>query len=161
MLLGATHYAPAVDIWSVGCIFAELVTKVLPPLRNTLYTGYQPTCAALAHMYVARSPQLRGHSPHKRLAAGQQAAEWYCLSQPPNLLACQMAFQIARHGTRKTEGQSMCAKGLGALCVLTRWRSSTSCIVRYIECLLYGDCYFPENASCGSCCTSSSCWERH
>ncbi|CAL5220802.1 g2876 [Coccomyxa viridis] len=28
VLLGATHYAPAVDIWSVGCIFAELVTKV-------------------------------------------------------------------------------------------------------------------------------------
>lgn len=28
VLLGATHYAPAVDMWSVGCIFAELVTKV-------------------------------------------------------------------------------------------------------------------------------------
>ncbi len=36
VLLGATHYAPAVDIWSVGCIFAELVTKVLPlSLRHT------------------------------------------------------------------------------------------------------------------------------
>lgn len=28
MLLGATHYAPAVDIWSVACIFAELARKV-------------------------------------------------------------------------------------------------------------------------------------
>ncbi|OIW07942.1 hypothetical protein TanjilG_20043 [Lupinus angustifolius] len=27
VLLGATHYSMAVDIWSVGCIFAELVTK--------------------------------------------------------------------------------------------------------------------------------------
>ncbi|PQQ08280.1 cyclin-dependent kinase B2-2 [Prunus yedoensis var. nudiflora] len=27
VLLGATHYSTAVDIWSVGCIFAELVTK--------------------------------------------------------------------------------------------------------------------------------------
>ena len=27
VLLGATHYAPAVDMWSVGCIFAELVRK--------------------------------------------------------------------------------------------------------------------------------------
>ncbi len=27
VLLGATHYSPAVDIWSVGCIFAELVRK--------------------------------------------------------------------------------------------------------------------------------------
>ncbi|XP_073144790.1 cell division control protein 2 homolog D-like [Henckelia pumila] len=26
VLLGATHYSPAVDIWSVACIFAELVT---------------------------------------------------------------------------------------------------------------------------------------
>uniref|UniRef100_A0A7N0UUJ9 Protein kinase domain-containing protein n=1 Tax=Kalanchoe fedtschenkoi TaxID=63787 RepID=A0A7N0UUJ9_KALFE len=27
VLLGATHYSTAVDIWSVACIFAELVTK--------------------------------------------------------------------------------------------------------------------------------------
>ncbi|KAG5009190.1 hypothetical protein JHK87_017705 [Glycine soja] len=27
VLLGATHYSMAVDIWSVGCIFAELVTR--------------------------------------------------------------------------------------------------------------------------------------
>jgi cyclin-dependent kinase len=27
VLLGATHYAPAVDMWSVGCIFAELARK--------------------------------------------------------------------------------------------------------------------------------------
>ena len=24
MLMGAQHYGPAVDVWSVGCIFAEL-----------------------------------------------------------------------------------------------------------------------------------------
>nr|GMC58094.1 cell division control protein 2 homolog D [Ipomoea batatas] len=27
VLLGATHYSTAVDMWSVGCIFAELVTN--------------------------------------------------------------------------------------------------------------------------------------
>nr|GMD46669.1 cell division control protein 2 homolog D [Ipomoea batatas] len=27
VLLGATHYSTAVDMWSVGCIFAELVTQ--------------------------------------------------------------------------------------------------------------------------------------
>ncbi|KAL4421721.1 hypothetical protein ABPG77_002337 [Micractinium sp. CCAP 211/92] len=27
VLLGATHYAPAVDIWSIACIFAELARK--------------------------------------------------------------------------------------------------------------------------------------
>ena len=30
VLLGTTHYAPGVDIWSVGCIFGELVHKVTP-----------------------------------------------------------------------------------------------------------------------------------
>ncbi|BDA41628.1 Cyclin-dependent kinase B1-1 [Coccomyxa sp. Obi] len=28
VLLGTTHYSPAVDMWSVACIFAELVRKV-------------------------------------------------------------------------------------------------------------------------------------
>ena len=28
MLLGTTQYSPAVDMWSVACIFAELVRKV-------------------------------------------------------------------------------------------------------------------------------------
>eukprot|EP01002_Notosolenus_urceolatus_P003264 NODE_1859_length_1275_cov_26.038336_g1539_i0.p1 GENE.NODE_1859_length_1275_cov_26.038336_g1539_i0~~NODE_1859_length_1275_cov_26.038336_g1539_i0.p1 ORF type:complete len:329 (-),score=97.43 NODE_1859_length_1275_cov_26.038336_g1539_i0:287-1273(-) len=27
ILLGATHYAPAVDVWSVGCIMAEMASK--------------------------------------------------------------------------------------------------------------------------------------
>lgn len=27
VLLGATHYAPAVDIWSIACIMAELARK--------------------------------------------------------------------------------------------------------------------------------------
>ncbi|WKA09193.1 hypothetical protein VitviT2T_026864 [Vitis vinifera] len=27
VLLGSTHYSTAVDMWSVGCIFAELITK--------------------------------------------------------------------------------------------------------------------------------------
>lgn len=30
LLLGAKHYTPAVDVWAVGCIFAELLT--LKPL---------------------------------------------------------------------------------------------------------------------------------
>lgn len=33
LLLGSTDYATPIDIWSLGCIFAELVTK------NALFTG--------------------------------------------------------------------------------------------------------------------------
>jgi len=28
VLLGCTHYSPAVDMWSNACIFAEMVLKV-------------------------------------------------------------------------------------------------------------------------------------
>ncbi len=37
VLLGSTHYATPVDIWSVGCIFAELVRKV-----RVRATGQEP-----------------------------------------------------------------------------------------------------------------------
>lgn len=52
MLLGATKYGPAVDIWSVGCIFAELLhgkpilqgrSEVRHPLQfvSTLIIGFR------------------------------------------------------------------------------------------------------------------------
>lgn len=35
LLLGATKYGPAVDMWSVGCIFAELLHgKPILPGKN-------------------------------------------------------------------------------------------------------------------------------
>jgi len=37
ILLGSKHYSTPVDIWSVGCIFAELVT------RRPLFNGAPPT----------------------------------------------------------------------------------------------------------------------
>ena len=40
VLLGATHYATPVDMWSVGCIFAELVRKVrmvVPSGQRTMF----------------------------------------------------------------------------------------------------------------------------
>lgn len=37
LLLGAKTYSPAIDMWSVGCIFAELITKEpLLPGRSEL-----------------------------------------------------------------------------------------------------------------------------
>jgi serine/threonine protein kinase len=36
VLLGTTHYATPVDMWSVGCIFAELVRKVSAHQRQRI-----------------------------------------------------------------------------------------------------------------------------
>jgi len=38
LLLGSTKYGPAVDMWSVGCIFAELLNgKPILPGKNEVY----------------------------------------------------------------------------------------------------------------------------
>jgi serine/threonine protein kinase len=45
LLLGATNYAEAVDIWSVGCIFAEfLLRKPLFPGRTEVWCPVLPSC---------------------------------------------------------------------------------------------------------------------
>ena len=36
VLLGTTHYSTPVDMWSVGCIFAELVRKVRSSLAPNI-----------------------------------------------------------------------------------------------------------------------------
>jgi len=36
ILLGAKYYGPASDMWSVGCIIAELI------MRNVLFPGQRP-----------------------------------------------------------------------------------------------------------------------
>ena len=38
VLLGATHYSPAVDMWSVACIFAELVRKARRQSRQSCWS---------------------------------------------------------------------------------------------------------------------------
>jgi len=42
ILMGAKHYTSAIDVWSVGCIFAELVT------RRILFQG-QDTVQQVSH----------------------------------------------------------------------------------------------------------------
>ena len=34
LLLGDTHYKDKIDIWSVGCVFAELLTEGRPPFKG-------------------------------------------------------------------------------------------------------------------------------
>ena len=43
VLLGTTHYATPVDMWSVGCIFAELVRKVREKDSNPQHTRWWGT----------------------------------------------------------------------------------------------------------------------
>jgi len=40
LLLGSVKYGPAVDMWLVGCIFAELLNgKPILPAKNVVYFG--------------------------------------------------------------------------------------------------------------------------
>ena len=47
VLLGCTHYTPAVDMWSVACIFAEMARKVFHWTADNLQI-MQPACIKLA-----------------------------------------------------------------------------------------------------------------
>lgn len=61
MLLGCTHYAPAVDMWSVGCIFAELVRKVSKathPIGISSGSEYTRTDLKLHYAIPAPNPTL-------------------------------------------------------------------------------------------------------
>jgi len=49
LLLGAQSYGPAVDMWSAGCIFAELLLgKAVMPVRKKLCADYQTTICDIA-----------------------------------------------------------------------------------------------------------------
>ena len=64
VLLGTTHYSPAVDMWSVACIFAELVRKVRP-CRNVLLITF-----FLFHSFQGARNKLHLWSCLRHLLAG-------------------------------------------------------------------------------------------
>jgi len=80
LLLGATNYGPSVDMWSVGCIFAELLTrKPILPGRNEfeqidlifrlIGTPTEQTWPGLTklhyyNMVATQSQQAYGNKPH-------------------------------------------------------------------------------------------------
>jgi serine/threonine protein kinase len=51
VLLGTTHYATPVDMWSVGCIFAELVRKV-----SSSAAAGQPGAVSSARAFTIHTP---------------------------------------------------------------------------------------------------------
>ena len=60
ILMGSKHYSTAVDMWSIGCIFAEMVLKKplfpgMPPLEVASVQGYFPIlCLSLTYTLFAR-----------------------------------------------------------------------------------------------------------
>lgn len=46
ILMGAKHYTSAIDVWSVGCIFAELVT------RRILFQGQDTVQQVSGHRHT-------------------------------------------------------------------------------------------------------------
>lgn len=70
ILMGARHYTAAVDVWSVGCIFGELLRRRIlfqaqspvqqvsraDPENSALSSGW-----ALRHTYLAYDPNCAWH----------------------------------------------------------------------------------------------------
>ena len=54
VLLGCTHYTPAVDMWSVACIFAEMVRKVSGDLSAAHSQTFVTLCLAVHQCLDAR-----------------------------------------------------------------------------------------------------------
>ncbi|KAI9154092.1 hypothetical protein LWI28_020791 [Acer negundo] len=75
VLLGSTHYSPAVDIWSVGCIFAEMVR------RQALFPG-DSEFQQLLHIF-----RLLGTPTEKEWPGVTSLRDWhvYPLWEPQNL----------------------------------------------------------------------------
>ncbi|KAK2656006.1 hypothetical protein Ddye_009058 [Dipteronia dyeriana] len=75
VLLGSTHYSPAVDIWSVGCIFAEMVR------RQALFPG-DSEFQQLLHIF-----RLLGTPTEKEWPGVTSLRDWhvYPVWEPQNL----------------------------------------------------------------------------
>ena len=93
VLLGCTHYAPAVDVWSVACIFGELVRKqaLLPgdsELQQLLHIFKllgTPDESDLARRdeaaRLARVPALGAARPVQGLPRRSNPRAWTCMRE--------------------------------------------------------------------------------
>ena len=87
LLLGATFYGTAVDMWSAGCILPELF------LRKALFRGCEDEISQLALIF-----QLCG-SPEPDVWPDGQALPWMALMRPrtplPRILTAELARSVA------------------------------------------------------------------
>nr|VZI51778.1 unnamed protein product [Spirometra erinaceieuropaei] len=59
LLVGDTHYGPPVDVWAIGCVFAEMLTKMpLWPGRSDLDQLY-----LITRNLGTLGGEVRGHAP--------------------------------------------------------------------------------------------------
>jgi len=58
ILMGARHYTSAVDVWSVGCIMAELLS------RRILFQAQTPMQQVGLHSVCLRDSRLRFETSH-------------------------------------------------------------------------------------------------
>ena len=65
ILLGAKHYTNSIDIWSVGCIFGELLgRRILFQVTATTGTSDTASCSTLGTTTTAHSALALQHTPH-------------------------------------------------------------------------------------------------
>lgn len=83
MLFGGTQYGPAVDMWSVGCIFAELLygKPILPGKSEVWFIE------AVSNLFMLAIP-INGH----KLVASLSVC--HMVSNPRSLLICAFFFGL-------------------------------------------------------------------
>ncbi|XP_013405440.1 serine/threonine-protein kinase NLK isoform X2 [Lingula anatina] len=89
ILMGATHYSSAVDIWSVGCIFAELLG------RRILFQAQSPI------QQLDLITDLLGTPPLDDMRTACQGAKAHMLRQPPKPPSLTALYTLSSQATHE------------------------------------------------------------
>lgn len=127
LLLGSRHYTPAIDMWAVGCIFAELLSlrpifkgeeakmdskKTVPFQRNQMQKIVEimglPTKEKWPHLVnMPECSQLQTLSTSQHAKAGQSSLEkWYyqTINAHNNTSAGSSSFSLGAEGYKLLNG---------------------------------------------------------
>ncbi|XP_074601061.1 serine/threonine-protein kinase nemo [Brevipalpus obovatus] len=89
LLMGATHYTFGVDIWSVGCIFAELLS------RRILFQADSPI------LQLELITDLLGSPSPGEMRYACEPAKKYLLAKPPKSPAIDTLYTLWPHATHE------------------------------------------------------------
>ena len=76
LLVGDTHYGPPVDVWAIGCVFAELLTgEAVWPGRSDVDQLYliRKTLGVLGIGFLAKIFKKKIHFKHLYMYNGKEA----------------------------------------------------------------------------------------